>query len=62
MTEEERFSTIKITKKTKNADLSPTYAPLRDGGASRQKKIKKGHRSSSKQTVSPLLANRIVLY
>jgi hypothetical protein len=32
MTEEERFSTIKITKKTKNADSSPTYAPLRGGG------------------------------
>jgi hypothetical protein len=32
MTEEERFSTIKITKKTKNADSSPTYASLRGEG------------------------------
>lgn len=32
MTEEERFSTIKITKKTKNADSSSTYASLRGGG------------------------------
>jgi hypothetical protein len=32
MTKEERFSTITITKKTKNADSSPTYAPLRGGG------------------------------
>jgi hypothetical protein len=32
MTEEECFSTIKITKKTKNADSSPIYALLRGGG------------------------------
>jgi hypothetical protein len=32
MTEEESFSTIKITKKIKNADSSPTYAPLRGEG------------------------------
>jgi hypothetical protein len=32
MTEEERFSTITITKKTKNADSSPTYASLRGEG------------------------------
>jgi hypothetical protein len=37
MTEEERFSTIKITKKTKNADSSPTYASLRGGGFSVKK-------------------------
>jgi hypothetical protein len=42
MTEEERFSTITITKKTKNADSSPTYAPLRGGGFS-TKKIKRHH-------------------
>jgi hypothetical protein len=38
MTEEERSSTIKITKKTKNADSSPIYALLR-GGAFSAKKI-----------------------
>jgi hypothetical protein len=32
MTEEESFSTIKITKKTKNADSSPAYASLRSEG------------------------------
>jgi uncharacterized protein (UPF0335 family) len=40
ITEEESFSTIKITKKTKNADSSPIYASLRGGGFS-AKKIKK---------------------
>jgi hypothetical protein len=38
MTEEERFSTITITKKQKNADPSPTYASLRGEGSSRQKR------------------------
>jgi hypothetical protein len=40
MTEEERFSTIKITKKTKNADSSSTYASLRGGGLLGKEKIK----------------------
>jgi hypothetical protein len=42
MTEEERFSTITITKKTKNTDSSPTYAPFRGGGLL-GKKDKSGH-------------------
>jgi hypothetical protein len=37
MTEEERFSTIKMTKKTKNADSSPTYTPLEMGVFSAKK-------------------------
>jgi hypothetical protein len=45
MTEEERFSTIKITQKTKNTDSSPTYASLRgEGLLGKKDKPKKGHR------------------
>jgi hypothetical protein len=45
MTEEERFSTIKITKKTKNTDSSPAYASLRgEGLLGKKDKPKKGHR------------------